>query len=98
MSKGGEDPGLGPKKEAAGPGAVWSRSQQARFCLYVYERGLAIQGTEPGLGCRASGEPLGCVCMCMALCTGCVGWEVQAACVMYEPSIVCFRGVARVLV
>lgn len=62
----------GPKKEAAGQGVAnhCFPSQQAHTYLYVYKRGLALQGTEPGLGCRAIGEPLGCVCTCVVLCTG----------------------------
>lgn len=37
--------------------------------------------------------------MCsVVLCTGCVGWEVQAACVVCVPRMVCLRGVACVLV
>lgn len=35
--------------------------------------------------------------MCVVVCTGRVGWEVQAACVMCVPSIVCLKSVACVL-
>ena len=87
-----EDPGPGPGEVAAGQGPTaetqcLAPSKHPPISVSTRED-WPCRAQGPELGCRAGGEPLGCVCTCVCvcvcvLCTERVAWEAQAACMMY---------------
>lgn len=90
LSEAGEDPGPGPEEVAAGQGPTietqfLAPSKHLPISVSTREDWLC-RVKDPELGCTAGGEPFQlCVCyVCICvLCTGCVAWEAQAACMVF---------------